>query len=43
MSAYVFIVWLEEIMTEEGVFEVPGEALDEECGVRRAEECLSMS
>lgn len=40
MTSYVFIVGLKEVIAEEGMFEMAGEALDEECGVGCAEECL---
>ena len=40
MRAHVLVVGLEEVAAEEGVFEVSGEAFDEEFRVRGAEEGL---
>jgi hypothetical protein len=40
MTTDILIVWLEEVLAEEGMFEVSREAFHEECGVRCAEERL---
>lgn len=40
MAGHVVVVGEEELIPEEGVLEVPGDALDEEFGVGCEEECL---